>query len=189
MPKCKAWPVTATLLHHFSEDPSITRFEPHIPESNRSQPPAVWAIDTAHAPLYWFPRACPRVTAWPRHPTERADFSHVLGTAANRLHAIEGGWLERLRTTKLFRYDFDARDFAPWIEASGQWVSNQPVDPVAVTPMSNLLTAHIDAGIELRLVANLWPLVELVKDERWDFSLVRLMNAKPPETDAPVHGS
>ncbi len=173
-----------SLLHHFSEDGSIIRFEPHVPRTNPTQRPAVWAIDSEHAPLYWFPRDCPRVTAWPRNLRESVEFRRLLATSAYRLHVIETTWLERVRTTQLFRYDFDATDFRPWEEASGQWVSDRPVEPVAVSRMGNLVDAHDLAGIELRLVPNLWPLVDLVKDERWDFSLVRLMNATPPQTGA-----
>ena len=56
-------PTQAPLLH-FSEDPSITRFTPHVPATNPGQAPAVWAIDAAHAPVYWFPRDCPRGAVW-----------------------------------------------------------------------------------------------------------------------------
>lgn len=166
-----------TLLHHFSEDPSIARFEPHIPKTNPGQRPAVWAIDTDHAPLYWFPRDCPRATAWPRDPSENDDFRQVLNTAAHRLHVIEDRWLDAMKSVTLYRYDFDAVDFEPWPEASGQWVSHQTVEPVSVAPVGDLLEAHIDAEIELRLVPNLWPIAEIMNDSRWDFSLVRLANA------------
>jgi hypothetical protein len=42
-----------TVLHHFSEDPSIERFIPHVPRTNPTHRAAVWAIDVDHAPLYW----------------------------------------------------------------------------------------------------------------------------------------
>jgi hypothetical protein len=96
------------------------------------------------------------------------------------LHAIETSWFERMATTQLFRYNFDASDFAPWPDASGQWISHEVVEPVDVTAMGNLVDAHRQAWIELRLVPNLWPLVELVNDGRWDFSCVRLVHAQPP---------
>jgi len=175
--------VAAPLVHHFSEDPSIVRFEPHVPSTNPQQRSAVWAIDPEHAPLYWFPRDCPRVTAWPRDLHERAEFRRRLATSAHRLHAIETTWLDRVQTTQLFRYDFDASAFAPWPDASGQWISHQVVEPVAVSAMGNLIDAHREARIELRLVPNLWPLVELVKDGHWDFSCVRLVNAVPADAD------
>lgn len=97
------------------------------------------------------------------------------------LHAIESAWLDRLRTTQLFRYDVAASDFAPWPDASGQWVSDHVVEPVGVAAMGNLVDAHTQARIELRLVPNLWLLVELVKAGPWDVSCVRLINAVPPD--------
>ncbi len=86
-------------------------------------------------------------------------------------------------TTQLFRYDFDATDFAPWPDATGQWISHEVVEPVEVTAMGNLIDAHCQARIELRLVPNLWALVELVKDGQWDFSCVRLVHAVSPAID------
>jgi hypothetical protein len=87
-------------------------------------------------------------------------------TNAHRVHATETTWLDRVRATQLNRYDFDASDFTPWTEASGQWIRHDVGEPVAVTAMGNLVDAHREARIELWLVANLWPLVELVKKGR-----------------------
>jgi hypothetical protein len=44
---------------HFSEDPSITRFEPHVAATTTLRGPLVWAVDAARSPGYWFPRNCP----------------------------------------------------------------------------------------------------------------------------------
>ncbi len=60
------------MLFHYSEDPAIARFEPHVPASNPSSPPYVWAVEARYAPLYWFPRACPRVTVWANDADQRA---------------------------------------------------------------------------------------------------------------------
>ena len=119
------------MLFHFSEDPDIARFLPHVPRTNSSHAPAVWAIDEEHSPLYWFPRDCPRVTAWPRN---------------------------------------------------GEWVSDHAVEPLAVAPIGDLLVLHRDAGIELRVVDNLWPSRDLAHRGPWDFSTVRMGNARPRET-------
>ncbi len=166
-------------LYHFSEDAAIERFEPHIPRSNPTQPPAVWAIDDAHAPLYWFPRECPRVTAWPRGSAEVAGFQSAFRTAALRIHAVELGWIDRIRTTQLFRYSFDAAPFDPWPKASGYWTSADPVVPVEVEPMGDLFDAHVHADIELRAAPSLWPLHDAVQSDEWDFSIVRMHNAAP----------
>ncbi|HMH90098.1 MAG TPA: hypothetical protein VK586_03335 [Streptosporangiaceae bacterium] len=44
---------------HFSEDPSIIRFEPHVAPTATLRDPLVWAVDPARSPDYWFPRNCP----------------------------------------------------------------------------------------------------------------------------------
>jgi len=166
-------------VFHFSEDPAVERFVPHVPRTNPTHSPAVWAIDAEHAPLYWFPRDCPRVTAWPRTPVEVAAFRPAFRTTSQRVHAAELGWLDRIRTAALFRYAFDASAFEPWPEASGQWISTRPVEPVSIEPVGDLLGAHGSAEIELRLVPSLWPLRELAVTGPWDFSLVRMANARP----------
>ena len=49
---------------HFSEDPTITRFVPHVAATARQPAAYVWAVDAVLAPAYWFPRQCPRAMAW-----------------------------------------------------------------------------------------------------------------------------
>jgi len=164
-------------VYHFSEDASIERFVPHVPPTNPTQRAAVWAIDAQHAPLYWFPRDCPRVTAWPREDAERELFEATFHTTARRVHAVELGWLDRIRSVELFRYSFDGDLFRQRTMASGQWVSHAMVEPIDVEPVGDLLDAHADAVIELRAVPSLWPLHDLVQSDRWDFSIVRMHNA------------
>ena len=165
------------VVYHFSEDPAIERFMPHVPTTNPGHRPAVWAIDERHAPLHWFPRDCPRVTAWPRDEREGAAFRSAFATDAARVHAIELGWLSRMRETTIYRYDLPADRFVPWDDASGQWICEYDVEPTAVTPIGDLLAAHAAARIELRLVPSLWPIRDLSVRGPWDFSLVRLANA------------
>lgn len=167
------------VLYHFSEDPAIDRFVPHVPPTNPTEAPAVWAIDADHAPLYWFPRDCPRVTAWPRDDDERAAFRAAFTTTADRVHAIELAWLDAVRTTVLYRYTLDAAPFVPWTAAAGQYVASIAVEPIAVEPLGDLLALHADTGIDLRLVPDLWPLHDLAVSDRWDFSIVRMRNAHP----------
>lgn len=165
------------MLFHFSDDPAIERFEPHVPMTNPTHAAAVWAIDEAHAPLYWFPRDCPRVTAWPRHRGEDVEFRAAFATSAARVHATESGWLATIQSAKVFRYTFDAEPFRPWSGADGQWIATCPVEPIDVAPVGDLLALHAEAGIELRLVPDLWPIHDLAVSECWGFSIVRMRNA------------
>lgn len=168
-----------SVVHHFSEDPGIERFVPHVPPTNPMQPPAVWAIDAEHAPLYWFPRDCPRVTVWVDAGEPADGFARAFTTTARRLHAIELGWLDAMRTTALYRYDLDASAFDPWPEAIGQYVAHTAAEPLRVEPVGDLLALHAAAAIELRLVPSLWPLHDVVRSGPWPFSIVRMANAEP----------
>jgi hypothetical protein len=169
------------VLYHFSQDPAIERFVPHVPRTNPSQRAAVWAIDTDHAPLYWFPRDCPRVTAWPQDPAQVPAFRSSWHTTAHRVHAIESAWLQRLRTVALYRYDLPAAPFRPWPGAQGQWIAHTEVEPQALTPVGDLLSLHAQDGIELRVTPSLWPLWHLAQAGPWSFSIVRMRNAARPE--------
>jgi len=171
--------VKPAVVFHFSEDPTIKKFVPHVPRSNPEHWRAVWAIDAEHAPLYWFPRDCPRVTMWPLRATDLPKLREQLVTTAARVHAIESAWLERMRGTTLYRYEFDAEPFSPWEEANGQWITDREVIPTGMEPVGDLVQMHVDAGIELRIVPSLWPLHDLAVRGDFDFSIVRMMNAQP----------
>ena len=79
----------------------------------------------------------------------------------------------------LYRYRFDASAFRPWTEASGQWISDEAVNPIEVERIDDLIGCHVDAGIELRAVPNLWPIPDQEVDGPWDFSIVRFQEALP----------
>jgi hypothetical protein len=72
-------PIAGEVLH-FSEDPGITEFVPHVAPTARVSPAYVWAVDAARAPDYWFPRNCPRMLAWTT-PHARASRYPTTGTA------------------------------------------------------------------------------------------------------------
>lgn len=167
------------MLLHFSHDPSIRRFRPHVPTSNPTAAPAVWAIDEDHAPLYWFPRDCPRVTVWARDAQEHWLLSRLLATDARRVHACELAWVERLRAASLFVYRFAPDGFRPLESAAGHWTCDHEVEPLDVAPVGDLIDRHVEAGIELRLVPALWPLHDLVVGSGLEFSIVRMANAVP----------
>src|ERR1700735_5836662 len=74
-------------LWHFSEDPSLGLFWPQVPAGNPEGPRLVWAVDTRHAPMFWFPRDCPRGCIWPVSTTPADDRGGVFGPGgAVRVH-------------------------------------------------------------------------------------------------------
>ncbi len=167
-------------LWHVSEDATIVKFEPHRAPTALTDEALVWAIDTRHLPLFWFPRDCPRGTFWAGPATSPADTERfLLGTSA-RVHAVEANWLDRIRDARVLAYRMPADSFAPHPDVAGYWLSREPVEPQELVELGDLLARHAEAGIELRLVSSLAPLWERVIVSTLEFSGIRLRNADPP---------
>lgn len=167
---------------HFSEDPRISRFEPHVAATAQRPEPYVWAVDSARSPDYWFPRDCPRAMAWATEISTRADRDRVLGPGGgDRVHAIEYGWLEAMRTVRLYAYRLPAADFYPLgTPVPNAHVSTKPVRPLGPPEeVGDLLQLHEECGIQLRVLNNLWPFWDGVVSTTLGFSGIRLRNAKP----------
>ena len=171
-----AWPISSVrppVVCHYSEDRGITEFVPHVPATNPSQAPRVWAIEPAYAPLYWFPRDCPRVTVWAHDPDQRARLRATWGCAEPRLHFAAPAAEAALHRTELFEYSFAPEPFVPWTDAEGQWVADRAVRPVAVRPMGDLVAAHAAAGVALRFDQDLGARKAEVLASGLPFSIVR----------------
>jgi len=167
-------------LFHFSEDPSIQVFHPHVAPTAQVDGARVWAIDAEHAPSYWFPRQCPRACCWPGSVPAAAAAAALLGLGgAQRMHAIESGWLERVRACRLYVYRFDPGPFVREPQSGGAWCARETVHPLGVEPVGDLLDRHAQAGVELRIVPNLWPLIDAIVGSGLAFSVIRKANAQP----------
>jgi hypothetical protein len=167
----------ADVLFHYSEALDIKTFVPRPVASNPESEPLVWTIDAEHAPLYFFPRDCPRVAYWALPTSTPEDIERFLGhTAARRVIAIEGSWLERMRTTTLYSYRFAPDTFVS-LRDHGCHVSRETVTPLSVEPVGDLLTRLRDAGVELRITPSLWPLRSALLDATLHFSMIRMRNA------------
>ncbi|MEU8229983.1 DUF6886 family protein [Actinoplanes sp. NPDC048967] len=170
-------PLAGQVLH-FSEDPAITSFVPHVAATAQQPEPYVWTVDAEQAPAYWFPRDCPRVLAWTGPETTAAD-RRWLGD--RRVHAIEYGWLPALQAVRLYAYRFDAASFRPFGSPQPHaMVATTAVTPLGpAEPVGDLLALHEGAGIQLRLVSNLWAVMDAVAASSLRFSGIRLRNATP----------
>ncbi|HYU54233.1 MAG TPA: hypothetical protein VEK37_14875, partial [Gemmatimonadaceae bacterium] len=62
---------------------------------------------------------------------------------------------------------------------AGYWVARDNIVPLSVKPVGDLLTRHAEAGIELRIVKNLWPLIDAAVASGLEFSIIRKANAQP----------
>jgi hypothetical protein len=149
-----------------SEDVSIRRFEPRDGR--------VWAIDTRHLPLYWFPRECPRATFWANSGTSDADVGLWLGGRAQRVHVVQPSWLDAMRSTRVVAYRLPAETFEPWDRF---WISDRAVEPLELVELGDLVARHEAAGIRLETEDGLLDLWARVVASTLDFSGIRLRNA------------
>lgn len=154
-------------LWHVSEEPGISRFEPRDGR--------VWAIDTRHVPLYWFPRDCPRATFWAVESTSDDDVDRFLGGDRDRrVHVFEPAWLGRMRDVRLYAYRMPAETFEP---EDRYWISADTVLPLERDELVDPIGLHAAAGIELRIAPGLLELWDRVVASTLDFSGIRLRNA------------
>jgi hypothetical protein len=129
--------------------------------------------------MYYFPRDCPRACFWPSLRTTPEDRERwFAGIDAKMVIAVESGWLERIRTTALYRYTMPSAGFVRHDETAGHWVCREIVAPVMVEPIGDLLAALAAANIELRVTPRLTELWQLVIASTLSYSGTRLRNAR-----------
>ena len=90
--------------------------------------------------------------------------------------AIEYAWLERLQSTRLYRYEMPEATFVSR-QDHGVHISRAAVVPQRVSPMGNLISCLNEANVELRLCTRLAPLVRVLLPSTLHYSCIRLRNA------------
>lgn len=165
-------------LYHFSEDPDIRVFEPHVAPTSAQDEALVWAIDQWHAPMYYFPRQCPRACFWPGGRTTPEDRERWFGgIEARMVIAVESKWLPAIRETTLYRYSMPDASFRLNDATAGHYVSDTTVEPLSVEPVGDLFQALVKANVELRITPHLVDLWKRVIESTLEFSGTRLRNA------------
>lgn len=172
------------VLYHFSEEPDIQVFAPRTPRHRPELQPLVWTVDDEHAPAYFFPRDCPRILLWPVATTTPEDRRRWFGDSQARMIAhIEEDWVERMRTTPVYRYVMPSETFEPVDGDPWMWVSRETLVPERVELLGDLIEALEAADVEVRALHRLTPLRGV-----WDTTLhasgIRLRNAQDWEGPA-----
>jgi hypothetical protein len=116
--------------------------------------------------------------AWVGQSTTAEDQVSIIGPGGGtRVHAIEYGWLDALRTTELYAYRLPA---AAFVDAEAAVVATSEVVPLGPPErVGNLCDLHAEAGIQLRVLPNLHAFWDAVITSTLEFSGIRLRNALP----------
>lgn len=166
-------------LLHFSEDATITRFEPQRASGQADGEAFVWAIAPERAALYLFPRDCPRIGYWATPKTSASDRYRFLSqTAAKRILVVESNWIGKLCACQLFAYRLPSDLFLP-TGMDGYYTSKVPIVPESVRPVGDLLEAITGEDTELRITPSLWTLHDAIQDSTLQYAMLRMRNALP----------
>jgi hypothetical protein len=124
--------------------------------------------------------------AWVGARTTVDDRERIVGPGGGeRVHAVEYGWLDRIRTARLYAYRLPAAPFRPIGEPRPHaMVATEAVRPLGpAVEVKGLLELHAEARIQLRVLPGLWGFFDAVAASTLEFSGIRLRNAIP--RDAP----
>lgn len=160
-------------MWHFSEDPAIARFRPHVATTSTHTRPYVWACSSARCPDYWFPRDTPRAMAWRLPDSDSLVADMLLGPRVQRLHVIEHDSVDAMRTTALYAYRFAAAGFTE-LEGFAQVSEVEQVPLGPPVPLATPWELHRQAGLPVLVVADLFEWWSLVVRSDLGFSGIRL---------------
>ena len=173
-------------LFHVSEESNIEEFVPRIPyrkDVDRSKG-LVWALTELQLKKFLTPRDCPRATYRPIETSTQDDIDRFFSSSSRYCVAIEHGWYKRMANTALYLYEFDTANFY-FDDAASFYVSDKTEKPISVTMCDDLFGELFKRDIEVRILNNLWPLIEAVQKSSLHLSLCRISNAisKPDSTE------
>ncbi len=168
-------------LFHVSEEASISKFTPRIPERqdiNRTKG-LVWALNEHCLPNFLTPRDCPRVAYHAAENATQEDIRQFFSSSQRHCVAIENDWYEKMASTTLYIYEFDSTNFVLQDKAAGYYISEQTEIPISVTKIDNLFGELFRNNVEVRILDNIWLLGRAVQQSTLTWSLCRMRNAKP----------
>ncbi len=173
--------MTKPRLFHVSEEAGIARFDPRPPPSPDAGVlgDCVWAVDEDHLVNYLLPRDCPRITFGRGRETSAQDAERFLGGGVRRVVAFEAAWLERVKACALRVYEMPDESFSLALAEAGYWISRDTVIPSKEQIETDLIGALLNAGAEVRVLQDFWPLSDAVAASSLEFSIIRKRNALP----------
>ncbi|QOV11237.1 DUF6886 family protein [Viridibacillus arvi] len=169
-------------LFHVSEEQNIEVFEPRIPSRQDLDQTKrlVWAINEKCLPNFLTPRNCPRVCFHINADTTKEDKTRYLSSStSNHVVVIENKWLQKMRNTKLYLYEFDSIEFQLLDKNAGYYVSEKKQVPINCVEINDLIEALSNRNVELKTVDSLWQLHDDVQHSSLSFSMCRMKFATP----------
>jgi hypothetical protein len=138
----------------------------------------VFAIEERLLHNYLLPRDCPRVTFYRSDKTTPGDEAKFFGeSTADFIVIVESAWYQRIKETKLYRYQLPAEHFTLLDECAGYYISYLPATPVSVDMVDDIIAELLTHDIELRFTPSLIKIAEAVSQSSLNYSIIRMRNA------------
>jgi hypothetical protein len=168
-------------LFHISEEDNITVFNPRIPSRKdlNLSVGLVWAISEDCLVNFVAPRDCPRVTYHCNSTTSIVDKKRYLSSSTTKhVIAFEHKWLDDIRKTKLYIYEFSIEDFYLQDECAGYYVSEKSQTPINKIVINDPLGELMKRNIEVRFIDYLWDLSDEIQKSSFNWSMCKMGNAQ-----------
>ena len=135
-------------------------------------PHALWHVSENDSIRRFEPR-----DFWAESETTQVAVDRFLGgDRERRVHVVEPRWLEPMRTTHVLAYRMPE---APFVENDDRfWISEEPIEPLELVELADLVERHEAAGIELRTEEDLPGFWNEVVGSSLGYSGIRLRNAR-----------
>ena len=76
--------------------------------------------------------------------------------------AFEAAWLDRVKACVLRIYEMPEEDFELALPEAGYWISRRTIVPRLERSQGDLVAALVEAGAEVRILQDFWPLCDAV---------------------------
>ena len=116
--------------------------------------------------------------AWVAPSTTSDDRDRIIGAGSGtRVHAVEYGWLDAMRSVELYAYRLPADAFAEVRRRRRRDRPGRRLGPAQ--RVGDLFELHDEAGIQLRVLSRLHDFWSEVITSTLEWSGIRLRNARP----------
>ena len=140
-------------LFHVSEEANISQFEPRIPDRDDLDKKVglVWAIDEARLPNFLTPRNCPRVAYHIGKYTNDIDIEKFFSSPTmTHTIVIESKWLEIIKSTTLYLYEFNTDDFILQDDIAGYYIAKSTQIPKKTYEMKDLFSKLTKCQVKIK---------------------------------------
>jgi hypothetical protein len=166
-------------IFHISETPGIEFFVPKPSPSHYEalEQPVVFAIGEKLLHNYLLPRDCPRVCCYASEQSSLADRDQYLCRDKPYKVFVQMDWLDIIKNTTLYGYEFDLQNFRLLDQIADYYVSAEKEKPIRTWQIDDILAELAQrTQLEFELVSDLKAVAEAVKNSTLHFSMIRMRN-------------